>query len=433
MSKNCLQTAYKHHIKELQARYEQWMSANDCTAVVIDSGVAQNFYQDDIQQPYRAAPHFKHWMASAVLPGAVIVVRQGLRPAILFTEEKGFWHQPVSLADCLAKECFDWIAQDVITPEALLQKESAAYVGADKNRALSWQLTMVNPPSLLDYLNWYRAFKSDYEQQCLKQAAQIAWVGHQAVAQGFEQGLSEWQLHLEYLRATEQSEQQLPYPNIIALNNHAAILHYQHRERSVPSHYLSLLIDAGADFQGYGADISRTYAAEPGLFADLLAAVTIAQQKLIQSLRVGQSYVEAHEHACLSMARVLHENGVVLLTPEEQLASGVLQHFFPHGVGHLLGIQTHDVGGHQLSVNGGKFPAPAEHPFLRLTRTIETDMVFTIEPGLYFIDSLLSLLKEHPLADSVDWNMVDALRPYGGIRIEDNVVMKVAGAVQLSR
>jgi Xaa-Pro dipeptidase len=110
------------------------------------------------------------------------------------------------------------------------------------------------------------------------------------------------------------------------------------------------------------------------------------------------------------------------MSAESAVESGVSSTFFPHGLGHLLGLQVHDVGGLQRDESGGTVSRPAGHPYLRCTRTLEPGMVTTIEPGIYFIDMLLAELKNKPAARDVDWARVDAFRRYGGIRIEDDVV-----------
>jgi Xaa-Pro dipeptidase len=107
--------------------------------------------------------------------------------------------------------------------------------------------------------------------------------------------------------------------------------------------------------------------------------------------------------------------------------------FFPHGLGHLLGLQVHDVGGFMAGPAGGTIPRPEGHPFLRSTRVLEEGYVVTIEPGLYFIDTLLAELKQSANSRFMDWAKVDAFRRFGGIRIEDNVVAKAAGPENMTR
>ena len=105
----------------------------------------------------------------------------------------------------------------------------------------------------------------------------------------------------------------------------------------------------------------------------------------------------------------------------------------PHGVGHHIGLQVHDVGGQQAGPKGGKVPPDQEIPYLRTTRVLEPGHVVTIEPGLYFIPILLDPLRAGDEGQAVDWELVDRLIPCGGIRIEDNVVCTADGPRDLSR
>jgi Xaa-Pro dipeptidase len=107
--------------------------------------------------------------------------------------------------------------------------------------------------------------------------------------------------------------------------------------------------------------------------------------------------------------------------------------FLPHGVGHYLGLQVHDVGGFQADRTGKTIPKPEGHPYLRLTRVVESTHVFTIEPGLYFIEPLLSELKKSDNAQHVNWKKVDEFRKFGGIRIEDDIVVTDNGHDNLTR
>ena len=100
--------------------------------------------------------------------------------------------------------------------------------------------------------------------------------------------------------------------------------------------------------------------------------------------------------------------------------------FYPHGLGHSLGIQTHDVG------CGLRAPR-ADNPFLRNTTDVAVGQVFTIEPGVYFIEALLAELRGKPESNLVDWSVVDALAPLGGVRIEDDVFVEDAGVRNLTR
>ena len=130
---------------------------------------------------------------------------------------------------------------------------------------------------------------------------------------------------------------------------------------------------------------------------------------------------------------VLREMDLASGSEESLLESGVTSAFYPHGLGHLLGTQVHDVGGHMAGEDGQLIEPPEGHPFLRLTRVLESDMVLTVEPGLYFIDMLLDELRGTAAESQVNWTRVDALKPFGGVRIEDNVRVLDDGNENLTR
>jgi Xaa-Pro dipeptidase len=105
----------------------------------------------------------------------------------------------------------------------------------------------------------------------------------------------------------------------------------------------------------------------------------------------------------------------------------------PHGLGHFLGVQVHDVGGRQAEPSGGIKDPPEEYKFLRTTRLMEENQVLTIEPGLYFIEMLLRPHRTGPDKDAFDWSVIDRLAPCGGMRIEDDVVVTAEGHLNLTR
>ena len=129
----------------------------------------------------------------------------------------------------------------------------------------------------------------------------------------------------------------------------------------------------------------------------------------------------------------MKEADILRATPEEAVEKGLSRAFFPHGLGHHLGIQVHDVAGKQGAPDGTPAPPPMQHPTLRTTRTIEADQVFTVEPGLYFIPMLLRPFRENEHQASFNWTLIDELTPCGGIRIEDNLLVTASGHRNLTR
>ncbi|MEP0080952.1 Xaa-Pro dipeptidase, partial [Marinobacter sp.] len=285
-----------------------------------------------------------------------------------------------------------------------------------------------NPEGLLSALDETRVHKTPYEIACLARANHIAMQGHWAARKTFLDGGSEFEINLAYQQTTGQREAQAPYHSIIGVNEHAGTLHYQYYDTEAPARPRSLLIDAGVRFRGYCSDITRT---TPGTgerrFAALIQGLEQLQQRLCGMVAPGVEYVAIHRKTHQGIAALLNAAGVVQGVDDETLVEqGVTRAFFPHGIGHFLGVQVHDV-------SGKKEPPPSDAPFLRLTRTLEAGMVVTIEPGLYIIPSLLDPVLDGPLGKNFNRSVIDELRGCGGIRIEDNVVVTHDGARNLTR
>ena len=130
---------------------------------------------------------------------------------------------------------------------------------------------------------------------------------------------------------------------------------------------------------------------------------------------------------------VMREVGLIHLDGQSALEQGVTSVFFPHGIGHLLGLQVHDVGGVMGDGSGGQRERPPGHPYLRLTRLLEPGVVVTVEPGIYLIESLLAKAHADARRAHIDWNVVAELKPYGGVRIEDNVATTTGTPENLTR
>jgi Xaa-Pro dipeptidase len=260
----------------------------------------------------------------------------------------------------------------------------------------------------------------------MREASRLGARGHVAAAAAYHAGASEFEVHQAYCSAVGLREQELPYGNIVAFGEGAAILHYTTlgRRRDVPRP--TFLIDAGAQCRGYASDITRTHVAKSGvdpLFVELLAAVERLQTELCAAVRPGTDYRDIHLLAHRRVAEALIRAGIVIgCDAEGAVQSGLSGVFFPHGVGHLLGLQVHDVAGLAADESGSaEIPRPDGHRYLRLTRTLQPGFVVTIEPGIYFIDLLLDEAQKTGLGRHVHWDTVRRLLPYGGIRIEDDV------------
>ena len=433
------------HFAALCSQWEDALTRCDLQGAVIYAGHATPFFQDDQGPRFKPNPILVRWLdKGSIAESCCLVVRPGHRPTLLFLQEADYWHAtlnpPEGLTEDLELEVFARLSD--LTDrccELLPPKPCHALLGPDTDNVASrWSGYQLNPPALIHTLDFYRAIKTDYEIERMREASRLGARGHLAAAEAFAHGGSEFDIHLAFLAATGMNEHDLPYGNIIAQNEHAGLLHYQHQERSRPKHQNSLLIDAGADYQGYASDITRTYLGggcysdEAGaLFQTLVEDMQSLQQRIIDQIAPGITYIDLQVTMHQLLAGILSERELILTTPEAIFDSGVTECFCPHGLGHLLGIQVHDVGGQQIDMQGQMQPPPENYATLRLTRPLSENMTLTVEPGLYLIPMLLE--SEKVRSNPVNWQTIEQLLPFGGIRIEDNVRVLNDGVENLTR
>ncbi|WP_237057831.1 Xaa-Pro dipeptidase [Microbulbifer sediminum] len=416
---------YATHMATLRQRYDQILEETGFDTLNVLSGRPKVQFLDDNYYPFRVNPQFKALVPVTDNPHSWVIYRRGQKPKLLFYRPVDFWHYvPPAPQTFWSDEYEIELLSKPDEAKQYLEAENAAFIG-ETDGLDGWNIGNANPEELLARLHWARAYKTPYEMACLREANRIAVRAHRAAEAAFRDGASEFEINLAYLQAAGQGENQMPYGNIVGLNEHAAILHYTHLsgERLPESERRSFLIDAGADCNGFCADITRSYAYRDGEYAELVAAMHEKEQELVAGLKPGVPYPDLHRDCHQKIGELLEQFGVINCPAAAAAESGLTATFMPHGLGHFLGLQVHDVGGHQSAPEGGTTPPPEQYPFLRTTRTVEENQVFTIEPGLYFIDSLLGDLKDTKLAGEVNWAKVEELRPFGGVRIEDNVIV----------
>jgi len=424
------------HLEKLCARTARALEATGYTSLLVHSGSLLEVFEDDRTYPFEAHAPFKVWVPLADAPDSFVWFEPGTRPRLILNQPQDYWYKSAQTPKDYWVSHFDLRSvPDRAAARAQLPKDlsGCAYIGDAVAEIGAWGLKALNPPALLRRLDYDRAAKTPYELICLREANRLGALGHQAAAAAFAGGASEFEIELAFLKACGLREQELPYNPIIALNEGGAVLHYQMLQRQPPPERYSLLIDAGAEFQGYASDITRTYAAEDPDFAALIGRMDRMQQALCAEVRPGADWREIHLRAHALTAEVLREADLILCTPAEALQRKVTSVFLPHGIGHLLGLEVHDVGGFMASPEGGAIARPEGHPYLRLTRRLEPGFVVTMEPGIYFIDQLLERARADERAGLINWSRVGELSRFGGIRIEDDLAVREGGCENLTR
>lgn len=434
---------FSQHLESLTGRYNDALQVlgkegTPVDAILLHSGSEAIYWADDQYVPFRAAAHFNQWVP-VNRPDQMVLFQSGKKPVYYQVVPRDYWYEQTVV-------CEDWWSTqfDIVNlgaPEEVLDHlppvRRIAFLG--ENTSFAGQIglpsSLHNLPRLRNYLDYCRAVKTDYEVARIRDANRLANEGHRAARAAFDDVQSEWGIHMAYLDACGITEYDSPYPNIVALDEKGAILHYQNRRSDHAKSSKVLLIDAGCRLAGYCSDITRTYVRDGAhpVFKMLVASMDRMQQDLVRRVKAGTPYPDLHIEAHRRTGELLRESGICSASPEEIEAQKISGLFFPHGLGHLLGIQVHDVGGHFKDTTGELAPPPPEHRYLRLTRPMEPGMVFTIEPGIYFIPTLLDPERDTPKGTTLNWKLINELIPLGGIRIEDDILVTPKGPQNLTR
>ena len=278
-----------------------------------------------------------------------------------------------------------------------------------------------------------RRAKDALELAHLRRAVDAAVAGHFRAWQTARAGLSERDVQIEMeAEFFRFGGQRTAYSSIVGSGPNSAILHGSPGDRALREGDL-VLIDAGPEIRGYASDVTRTFpvsAAFSPLQRELYELVLTAQREAIAAVRPGVEYKQLHLQAGATIAQGLVDAGILRGAPDDLVAQDAHALFFPHGLGHMLGLSTHDCGGYlEGRVPEDRFGLA----WLRADLPLAPGYVVTIEPGIYFIPALLTDAERRERhRGNVVWERVDQLLDFGGIRIEDDVLVTEDGCEVLS-
>jgi Xaa-Pro aminopeptidase len=311
----------------------------------------------------------------------------------------------------------DWLAKRRGRPVAFLGTPSS---DVDFDRELTEQLRAV--------LNRVRRPKDPLEIERMRIAEDATRAAFAAVVPLLREGTSERAAQIEFeAEAFRNGANAMAYDSIIASGPNSAALHFAPTGRQMRTGEL-VLIDAGAEFRGYASDITRTYPVG-GEFAsetqrELHGIVRAAELASVERCRPGVEWRDVHLTAAQVITEGLSSCGILRGERDALIESGAVWMFFPHGVGHLVGLGVRDAGG-ILPERAG---SPPPFPHLRIDLPLEPGMAVTVEPGIYFARALLEdPERRQRYREQVAWDKVDKLLDFGGIRIEDNILITEDG------
>lgn len=289
-------------------------------------------------------------------------------------------------------------------------------------------------PALIRAIVAQRSIKNETETADIEAAVHVAWEMFAAAVENIRPGRSEAEVVGPMQGMVHARNAEMSFQPICTINGQ--VLHNEYYGNTLKEGGL-LVIDAGAEAPGlhYCSDITRTYpiggrftAAQRAIYQTVLEA----QMAVIAAARPGVPYREMHFLAARTITRGLIDLGLLRGDPDEIVARGAHALFFPHGLGHMLGLDAHDMedlGEDHVGYND-EFKRSDQFglAYLRLARRLEPGFVCTVEPGVYFIPALIARWrKEGKFAEYINYEMADRFLGFGGVRIEDDLLITKDG------
>ena len=406
--------------KEYARRRRQLMKMAGEDSIIILQAAPSRIRNNDVHYPYRQDSDFlyltgfrEHDAMLVLIPG------KDSGTSILFCRERNpereMWDgRMVGLEAAVAEYGMDeayCIKEAESRLQELLRDTDRIYYDLGRNpmfdqRLIGWlnefrgeaRKTFHAPEEIhgLDHmLHDMRVYKSREELSAMRRSAKVAIEAHQTAMCICEPGMNEADIHASLLHTFTRHQCEVSYSPIVGGGANACVLHYIANNSELRDGDL-LLIDAGAEYDGYASDITRTFPVN-GKFSpqqrDLYGVVLDAQSAAVNKARAGVQWQDVHDEAVRVATQGMIDLGILKGSLDEQIESEGYKKFYVHNTGHWLGLDVHDVG--EYTIDGH-------------SRELEPGMVLTVEPGIYI----------PPHTEDVDecWRGM-------GIRIEDNVAV----------
>lgn len=429
----------KEHAKRVYSRYLAEKATGNIheNVAFFISGEALELYQYcDQTKPLRQNRYF-YYLTGCDIPGSHVLYMAANDHLVLFLpdldKDDVMWSGlPLSREDALSKYDVDDVkfAADLVGTVAATREKVSTILTIDinaRNQPVSQYLDTQNEHFFLA-LDECRMIKDSYEIALMKHAAHITDNCHLAVMSAIPIETNETHIHAEFMyHALRQKSKQQLYDPICCSGPNCSTLHYVKNDDDIDQTKRSILIDAGAEWSCYASDVTRCFPINGDWTKEhrqIYDIVLKMQNATMAMIRPGAHWDEIHLKAHRVMIHEFIKLGIFKDVDEEELYQlNISAGFFPHGLGHLLGMDTHDVGGRPNYED----PDPKLR-YLRLRRPLQAGMVLTDEPGVYFSPFLLKDILENPkTAQYIDKDVLDKYYYVGGVRIEDDLLITEDG------
>ncbi|HNW44612.1 MAG TPA: aminopeptidase P family protein [Elusimicrobiales bacterium] len=295
----------------------------------------------------------------------------------------------------------------------------------------------VNDPALAaavrEKLDRVRRIKDSAEIALVETTAAATAAGFRRAREVIRPGVTERQVQVELeAEMRRHGADGTSFGTIVGAGTHSAVLHFEPGARIVGEKDL-VLVDSGAEVHEYSADVTRTFPASSSFTPEQQAVydlVLAAQAAAIAQCRPGTEWHSVHRAAAAVMAEGLKHLGLLKGSTDSLLDTGAIALFFPHGVGHMLGLRVRDVGGTLPGRPEGRLCCGAR---VRVDMPLEAGFLMTVEPGLYFVPAMLDDAgRRAQFKDAVAWEALERWLPVGGVRIEDDILITARGPKNLT-
>jgi Xaa-Pro dipeptidase len=296
---------------------------------------------------------------------------------------------------------------------------------------------------LLPAMDASRGVKDAHEIDLIRQANVISGLAHTAILENIGKMTNESDIAGLFLETSiTHGAPEQAYGIIAASGENIATLHYMKNNEDFGDRPL-VCLDAGAEFECYASDVTRTFPISrtgewPTLEArDIYLAVERMQEETIRLVKPGVRFRDVHNHASLVAAEELLKLGVFKKgsSVSEIMLSGAVSVFFPHGLGHHVGLEVHDVSEHSVmaaGLNARNRNFFMQSPDAMAASLLEENMIVTVEPGIYFNRLALKNARRLPIARFIDFDVIEKYYPVGGVRIEDDILVTADGYENLT-
>ncbi|KAJ1928873.1 hypothetical protein IWQ60_001669 [Tieghemiomyces parasiticus] len=417
-----------------------------CHKVVKNLGVSEGLIYlrgFDIQLKGRAdteLPFFQdtnfYYLTGADEPGLEYIYNIAQDHGVLYVpkmpEDEVIWvGEQESLSELKAKYPVDDVQYTHAIANQLTQSATVAIYTLDNVdlKSLGDHHARVNEVKLLPAIEEARMFKTPEEVEVMRRANQISSRAHAELMKYVRLGINERELYAKFaFECATQGGLHQAYGGIVGRGTNASILHYTKNSADCDRKSDVVLVDAGCEYQGYASDITRVFPVGKQFTPearDIYSIVLDMQKTVLKNIAPGVEWEDMHRLATKVCAEGLLRLGVLHGKIDDILKHHVAAVFFPHGLGHSIGLDVHDVAGYPKGVQRIDEPGIRN---LRMRRTLQPGMVVTVEPGCYFVKPLLELAFADPQqAQYIDRAVVDKYMNVGGVRIEDSVLVTETG------